>query len=234
MTNPTHDRRITGPLKTWYDLHEALEHEAIGIAADAVHLTVDDLDALATRFWAFDEELKHHSEVEDGIMFPAIEAAGGTIDDHLLEEHRDAHLAVYAFGSAVLHANATRSTEALAALAPLAAELRDSFQAHLAHEESTALGQVDDLFSNEEQAALFRTIIGSLPPDPQLQPWVAAALTPEHLEARLRNIASAMSTPALTGLMTQIHDGVDAVRWSVIEATTPDLAALVDAGAEPA
>lgn len=233
MTQPTTDRRITGPLKTWYDLHEALDHEATGIAADAAGLTLDGLDALATRFWAFDEELKHHSEVEDGIMFPAIVAAGGTIDAPLFDEHRDAHLAVYAFGTALLHANATRTTEALDALGPLAAEFRDSFKAHLAHEESTALGQVDDLFSSDEQAELFRTIIGSLPPDPQLQPWVAAALTPEHLEARLRNIASSMSTPALTALMTQIRDGVAPSTWQTVESRTPELAALVDAGGDP-
>jgi len=234
MTQPATDRRITGPLKTWYDLHEALDHEATGIAADASELTLDGLDALAIRFWAFDDELKHHSEVEDGIMFPAIVAAGGTIDTPLFEEHRDAHLAVYAFGTAVLHAKATRTSEALAALGPLATELRDSFKAHLEHEEATALGQVDDLFSNDEQAGLFRTIIGSLPPDPQLQPWVAAALTPEHLEARLRNIASSMSTPALTALLTQIRDGVDPATWRVVEETTPELAELVDPGSTSA
>lgn len=228
MTQPTTNRRITGPLKTWYDLHEALDHEATGIAADASDLTLDRLDALATRFWAFDDELKHHSEVEDGIMFPAIVAAGGTIDTPLFEEHRDAHLAVYAFGTALLHAKATRTNEAIAALGPLATKFRDSFKAHLEHEESTALGQVDDLFSSDEQAGLFRTIIGSLPPDPQLQPWVAAALTPEHLEARLRNIASSMSGPALAGLMTQIRDGVDPETWAEVEARTPGLAELAE------
>lgn len=41
------------------------------------------------------------------------------------------------------------------------------------------------------QAALFRSIIAALPPDPQLQPWVAAALTPAHLEA--------LVTPAAPG-----------------------------------
>lgn len=229
---PTPATRITGPLKTWYDLHEALDHEAAGIAADAAELTVEGLDAFAARFWAFDEELKHHSEVEDGIMFPAIVAAGGSIDADLFQEHRDEHLAVYAFGTALLHANATRTDEALRALAAPAVELRDSLHAHLVHEER-GLGQVDDLFSTEEQAALFRTIIGSLPADPQLQPWVAAALTPEHLEARLRNIASSMSTPALTGLLAQIRDGVPTATWAEVEARLPELAALVDPPTAP-
>jgi hypothetical protein len=230
-TTPTVGGRITGPLKTWYDLHEALAHEATGIAADAETLTLDGLDAFATRFWAFDRELRAHSEVEDGIMFPAITERGGHIEADLGQEHRDEQLVVYALGAAVLHANATRTVDELRLLSAPAAEMRDSLAAHLALEEATALTQVDGLFSDDEQSALFRTIIGSLPPDPQLQPWVASALSPEHLEARLRNIASSMAAPALTTLMTQLHDGVSADRWSVIESRMPDLATLVTNGA---
>lgn len=230
MTQASTDEggRITGPLKTWYDLHEALDHEVTGIAADAEALTLDRLEAFATRFWAFDRELRAHSEVEDGIMFPAIAERGGTIEADLGQEHRDEQLAVYAVGAALLQANATRTEGALAALAGLTAEMRDSLKAHLEREEATALTQVDHLFSADEQSLLFRTIISSLPADPQLQPWVTSALSPDHLELRLRNIASSMPAPALAALMGQIHDGVDADTWSVVESRTPDLAALVD------
>jgi hypothetical protein len=229
MTKSTEPGRITGPLKTWYDLHEALAHEATGIAADAETLTLDRLDPFATRFWAFDRELRAHSEVEDGIMFPAISERGGHIDPDLEREHRAEQLATYALGAALLHANATRTPEALSALRGPAAEMRDSLEAHLASEEATALTQVDGLFADDEQAALFHTIITSLPPDPQLQPWVASALSPEHLEARLRNIASSTPQAMMTTLMTQIHGGVDASTWAEIETRTPELAALVDA-----
>ena len=226
--------RITGPLKTWYDLHEALAHEVTGIAADATGLTLDDLESFAERFWAFDRELRAHSEVEDGIMFPAIVDRGGRVDEVLGQEHRDEQLAVYAVGAALLRAKARRSADTIAALGPLTAELRDSLIAHLELEERS-LGQVDGLFSDDEQSALFRTIITSLPPDPGLQPWVTSALSPDHLEARLRNIASSMSTPALTDLLTQIRDGVGADTWAVIEERTPELAALVPptAGTDP-
>jgi hypothetical protein len=227
MTKSTDEGRITGPLKTWYDLHEALGHEATGIAEDADGLTLDHLDAFARRFWAFEDELRAHSEVEDGIMFPAITDRGGHIDPHLGTEHRDEQLTTYALGSALLHAKATRTQDALDSLAGRAAELRDSLLAHLASEEATALTQVDGLFADDEQAALFHTIIGSLPPDPRLQPWVASALSPEHLEARLRNIASSTPEPAMAALMTQIHDGVDPSVWTEIESRTPTLAALV-------
>jgi hypothetical protein len=56
---------------------------------------------------------------------------------------------------------------------------------------------------------------------------VASALTPEHLEIRLRNIASSTPEAAMAALMTQIHDGVDTSTWSAIETRTPELAALV-------
>jgi hemerythrin-like domain-containing protein len=220
--------RITGPLKTWYDLHEALAHEVAGLAEMALAVSVDTLDPFARRFWAFELELRNHSEVEDGIMFPAIAARGGTIEPALGHEHRTEQLAVYGLGSALLAANATKTPASLKALAAPAADLRDSLKAHLESEESTALTQVDGLFSDDEQSALFRSIITSLPPDPHLQPWVASALSPEHLEARLRNVSSSMSQPALANLMTQIHDGVDAGVWSSIEERTPELAALVN------
>lgn len=222
--------RITGPLKTWYDLHEALCHEAAGIADDAVDIAVEHLDAFAERFWAFDKELRAHSEVEDGIMFPAIRERGGRIDPALEREHHDEQMATYALGTALLHAKAARTPDVLTALAGPATQLRDGLAEHLASEEASALTQVDGLFTDDEQAALFHTIIASLPPDPQLQPWVAAALSPEHLEARLLNIASSTPEATMAILMTQIHDGVGSSVWAEIEFRTPQLAALVAPG----
>ena len=50
---------------------------------------------------------------------------------------------------------------------------------------------------------------------------------PEHLEARLRNMATSLGHDALVGVLTQIHDGVDLAVWAEVESRTPDLAALV-------
>jgi hypothetical protein len=226
MTNQP-ARKVTGPLKTWYDLHEALAHEVRALADQATGIAGDGVDAFAKRFEAFDAELRNHSEVEDGIMFPAIRAAGGTVPQHLLDEHRDEQLRVYALGSAIMAAKGRGDDASLAAPAPLASSLRDGLLAHLQAEEDEVLGEVDELFSTDQQSQLLRTIIASMPPDPRLQPWVAAALTPEHLEARLRNMASSLGHDALVGVLTQIHDGVDPAVWAEVESRTPDLAALV-------
>jgi iron-sulfur cluster repair protein YtfE (RIC family) len=226
MNNPS-TRRVIGPLKTWYDLHEALGHEVRALADLATGITATGVDGFAKRFEAFDAELRNHSEVEDGIMFPAILAAGGTVPHHLLDEHRDEQLRVYALGSAIMAAKGRGDSESLAGLAPLASTLRDGLLAHLQAEEDEVLGEVDELFSADEQSNLLRTIISSMPPDPGMQPWVAAALTPEHLEARLRNMATSLGHDALVGMLTQIHDGVDAATWAEVESRTPDLATLV-------
>jgi hypothetical protein len=226
MNSPS-SQRVVGPLKTWYDLHEALGHEVRALANLATGITGTGVDAFAKRFGAFDAELRHHSEVEDGIMFPAILAAGGTVPDHLLDEHRDEQLRVYALGSAIMAAKGRSDDASLAALAPLASALRDGLLAHLHAEEDEVLGEVDELFSTDQQSELLRTIISSMPPDPVMQPWVAAALTPEHLEARLRNMATSLGHDALVGVLTQIHDGVDPAIWAEVESRTPDLAALV-------
>lgn len=220
-------RRIIGPLKTWYDLHEALGHEARALADLAAGITSPDVDGFAKRFGAFDAELRNHSEVEDGIMFPAIVAAGGTVPQHLLREHRDEQLRVYELGAAIMAAKGRGDDESLAALAPLASGLRDVLLTHLHAEEDEVLGEVDELFSTDQQSLLLRTIISSMPADPGMQPWVAAALTPEHLEARLRNMANSLGHDALVDMLTQIHGGVDAATWAEVKSRTPELAALV-------
>jgi len=228
MTNPADDARtVTGPLKTWYDMHEALGHEVCALAELAGRLSGDGLDGFVRRFSAFDAELRNHSEVEDAIMFPAVVEAGGSVPDDLLAQHRDEQLVVYEVGTAVMAARSRADDASLAALAPAAASLRDSLLAHLRHEEDAVLGQVDALFEPDRQAELLRTIIAAMPPDPGLQPWVAAALTPEHLEARLRNMAASLGPDALVGVLTQIRDGVDAATWAEVQTRTPDLAALV-------
>lgn len=220
-------RRITGPLKTWYDMHEALIHEVAALAEMAASVTPGELDGFARRFGYFEQELRTHSEVEDGIMFPAIAQRGGTIARELLDEHREEQLRAYELGTAILRARAAGDATSLSALASLGAALRDSLRSHLELEEAEVLSRVDDLFTAGEQAGLMRTIISSMPADPHLQPWVAAALTPEHLEARLRNMAASLSHVALVAVLTQIRDGVDAATWAGVRSRTPDLAALV-------
>jgi iron-sulfur cluster repair protein YtfE (RIC family) len=222
-TEPVH---IAGPLKSWYDIHEALAHEVSGLAATAASIDAATVDAFVERFIAFDNELRNHSEVEDAIMFPAIERSGGRVDQALSAQHHGEQQLAYDARCALLAAKVEPGAEQLAAVTTVLADLRDGLLPHLRAEETDVLPQIPQLFDLAEQAALLTTIITSLPADPTMQPWIAAALTPEHRTARLRNMAAALPPDALRGVMGQIHRGVDVAVWADIAERTPQLAAL--------
>ena len=199
-----------------------------GLAADAASLDPDSLESFLDRFSAFEAELRTHSEVEDGIMFPAIRTRGGVIDRSLTDDHHREQELVYDVACTLLEAKSLGVDARRKAVAQLLVKLRDDLLSHLAAEEDHVLSQVPKLIDDAEQADLLRMIIKSVPADPRLQPWVAAALTPEHREARLRNMAASLQHDVLVTVMNQIHAGVAASVWSDLEARTPELASLVD------
>lgn len=222
--------RIDGPLHTWYDLHEALSHEARAVADLAAELTTDSLPAFAERFQLLADELRTHSTVEDGIMFPAVRAKGGPVADVLTHDHEREQTLVQHLSAAVLEARALGDTSVFATIADGTASLRDDLLPHLEAEEEHVLPLVPTLFDHDEQAHLLTLIITLAPTDPHLQAWVAGALTPEHRETRLRGMAAALPPAAMAGIMRQIEDGVTAEVWDDIVRRTPDLAALATGG----
>lgn len=226
--------RIDGPLHTWYDLHEALSHEARGVADMAADLTVETLPAFAERFQLLADELRTHSTVEDGIVFPAVRAKGGAVAEVLTHDHEREQTLVQQVSAAVLEARALGDTSVFATIAEGTAALRDDLLPHLEAEEEHVLPLVPTLFDHDEQAHLLTLIITLAPTDPHLQAWVAGALTPEHREARLRGMAAALPPAAMAGIMSQIEAGVTTEVWDDIVRRTPDLAALSTGGGRPA
>jgi hemerythrin-like domain-containing protein len=219
--------RIEGPLRTWYDLHEALATEMQRLVDAAQALAPGDavsLDELTDRFRCFAGELRTHSEVEDGIMFPAIRARGGVVDDGFTEEHHHEQQLVYDASSALLESRALGAVDSLVVFADTLDRLRDSLVRHLEAEEADVLPFVAEHFDDAAQGELLRSIIGSVPADPRLQPWVAAALSPEHREARIRNMAAALPPETFAAVMRQIRDGVPRDVWADIVARAPELA----------
>jgi hemerythrin-like domain-containing protein len=221
--------RITGPLRTWYDLHEALAHETQALSQLATELTSENLGTYCERFDLFANELRTHSEVEDSLMFPAVRSRGGIVDTELSIQHRQEQLASYELGCALIRARALQDESSLEAVGPTADALRNALLAHLDWEDTQVLSQVSGLFGDDEQAHMLQTIFAAVPSDPHLQAWVAGALTPEHLEARLRNLAATLDGAKLSATMSQIRAGVEPGTWQTIEARTPDLAALAPA-----
>jgi len=198
------------------------------MATAATQLSPRDLIMLEDRFRVFEGELRTHSTVEDALMFPAIEARGGVVEEAFAKEHRQEQLLVYDVACAFLALRLDNTGHAGERLVQALARVRASLGAHLQAEEDEVLSQVSNLFDENEQAALLQKIFSVLPPDPRLQPWVAAALTPEHREARLRNMQAALPPAALVATLRQIREGVTAEVWTDISRRLPELASLTD------
>jgi hypothetical protein len=226
LTSMTTTARITGPLRTWYDIHEALAFEVTAIAAAAERLAADDLPSIDSRFRMLQRELRTHSEVEDAMLFPEIERRGGTVAASFADEHHHEQQLVYDLECAVLAARLSATPAQLQAVALSAVDLRDRLVAHLRAEEDEVLTQVSDLFDDAEQASWLQQIFALVPADPDVQPWLTAALSPEHREARLRNMQQSLPRPALVEALRQIRAGVDASVWADICDRLPEMAAL--------
>jgi hemerythrin superfamily protein len=218
--------RIRGPLRAWYDLHEALAFE-IGALVGACHsLAPATADAFMDRFSIFARELRAHSEVEDGIMFAALRARGGQIGESFGAEHHHEQQLIYDARCALLEATTLHHASGFTVAADILDEVRRALLLHFEAEEDRILPQVPLLFDDQEQATLLRTIITSVPAGPDLQAWVASRLTPEHREGRLRNMAQSLPPEQLVVILHQIHQGVNSSIWADIEARVPELAAL--------
>lgn len=219
--------RIHGPLSAWYDIHEALAHEAHELAAQARTLVPAEWASFTKRYRYFESELRLHSLVEDGVMFPALSAAGGHIDAALgTEHHRDA-LMLYDLQRSLMEAQAFADRPPPTQLAATMAVLDATIGSHFVDEEEHVLPQVGKLFDDAQQARLLQAILQVVPPDPHLEPWIVGAITPEHRTARLRNFARSLPREALQSLLRQIHDGVTPDVWSDITRNTPELAAML-------
>jgi hemerythrin-like domain-containing protein len=222
--------RITGPLATWYDLHEAIRSEIDLL--DAMAQTLDDdpsLAAFAQRFRFLADELRTHSLVEDGILFAALQDRGLTVDDGLVADHRHEQESMLRIASHILSAQTLPDrANAVDEIRRTLAALRPHLHRHLDEEERVVLPLAQETFSTDEQATLLRAIITLLPADPHLQAWVAESLTPEHRDARLRNLAHTLSPEAAQSIMREIRDGVSASTWVDITTRTPEVAALAE------
>jgi hypothetical protein len=226
LLSMTNRSRITGPLRTWYDIHEALAFEVTAIAAAAERLAADELPRIDARLRMLQSELRTHSEVEDAMLFPEIVRRGGTVAASFGDEHHHEHQLVYDLDCAVLAARLAPAPARLLAVAASAGELRDRLVTHLRTEEDEVLTQVTRLFDDAEQASWLRQIFALVPVDPDMQPWLAGALSPEHREARLRNMVQTLPRPAMVEALRQIRAGVDASVWADICERLPEVAAL--------
>jgi iron-sulfur cluster repair protein YtfE (RIC family) len=216
--------RITGPLRAWYDIHEALLFEARALATQARATSPLQAEALARRYAFFEAELRLHSSVEDGLMFPAMREAGGHVDPVLSSDHQRDQLVLYDVRCALLEAEAFDRVRTLERVVETLDVLAEHLARHFSDEEETALVMAAKVFSDAEQGRLLKSIFRLLPPDPHLEPWILSSLTPEHRVARLRNLISSLPPPRLEQVLEETRAGVSPDIWRDLEHEIPELA----------
>lgn len=224
--------RITGPLRAWYDIHDALRQEIGSLEQVVTECDEDDRDAwtaFADRFEFFHGELRDHSLHEDGIVFPAMRQQGIPVESNYTKEHHKEQALVYDVAASIHEVAVLTDRYDVSGARQAAREaivsLRMHLVEHLALEEEYLLPQADEVISDDEQAWILQAIIASVPPDPRVQPWIAAALTPEHREARLVHMHDELPADAFAAVMGQIRAGVSAEIWADIVSRQPGLAA---------
>jgi len=212
---------------SWRELHEAFRHELAGLVTQADSLVVANVEAFTERFAFFAQELRVHSEVEDGILFPALADRGHRVEGGFTEDHHDEQRRIYDLGSSLYGiaslADRFEVTDAVEAVQHGVRDLGTGLERHFDWEERDVLPVVASAFDGEEQSWLLGRIIAVLPADPRVQPWVTASLSPAHRDVRLRHLHDSLPHEAFVATMRQIREGVPPEVWADIEARQPDL-----------
>jgi hemerythrin-like domain-containing protein len=224
-------QRREGPLRSWYDIHDALRHEVEALVTEANALTDDatTLDAFDQRVEFLRRMLSAHSTAEDAVMFPSMARRGLAVDERFRAEHLTEVGSIYD-----LHRNAVQArfitdpVESVAALARIVAgtqRLQAGLEGHLTAEEEQLLPAVLDAFSEDEQLTLLHSILASNPGDVKLQmiPWIVGAVPIPHAAEFLDDVHVSAGDAGFAFVATLVHDDVPADRWDALVELLPAL-----------
>jgi hemerythrin superfamily protein len=228
MSDPT-----DGPLRGWYDIHQALRVELADLREHADRSTNRDPDAVQ----AFDERfdflravLTAHSAAEDGIIFAAMRLRGLESTDELTKDHMRELGNIYDVHRHLVEARFLGDLEDAAGPLGRARDathrLEDDLLAHLAVEEESVIPEVLANFSADDQASLLGKVVAENPPDlvPKILPWMIGAISPEHRVAAVRDWQATLPPEVVTMLVGFLRAGLAPDVWSDLEARVPELA----------
>eukprot|EP00741_Cyanophora_paradoxa_P022524 tig00021464_g21750.t1 len=195
--------RIVDPVDIICVIHEAIrgEFKDIELASRRVDPARDtEVAALAERFHTLWNVVKDHSQGEDRVFFPALDARlrqRGELavsksfemehdcERHLFEElHKLIHRAL------APEVAAREREELLSEIRVRSSTLVESLALHLLKEEREILPQLRSFFSQEEQEALMGRIIGHRPSAmlEQMLPWMVQSLSESESRNMMRHI----------------------------------------------
>jgi len=228
MSDPTE-----GPLRGWYDIHQALRVELADLREHADRSADRDPEAVH----AFDERfeflravLTAHSAAEDGIIFAAMRLRGLDSTDELTRDHMRELGNIYDVHRHLVEARFLGDLEDAAVPLRHARDathrLEDDLLAHLAVEEEGVVPEVLANFSADEQASLLSKVVAENPPDlvPKILPWMIGAVSPEHRVAAVRDWQATLPPEVVTMLVGFLRAGLAPDAWSDLEARIPELA----------
>jgi hypothetical protein len=222
-----------GPLRGWYDIHQALRVELADLREHADRSADRDPEAVH----AFDERfeflravLTAHSAAEDGIIFAAMRLRGLDSTEELTKDHMRELGNIYDVHRHLVEARFLGDLEDAAGPLGRARDathrLEEDLLGHLAFEEEGIIPEVLANFSAADQASLLSKVVAENPPDlvPRILPWMIGAISPEHREAAVRDWQATLPPEVVTMLVGFLRMGLAPDVWSDLQSRVPELA----------
>lgn len=197
-------------------IHRALSHDLAGILQGGV-------ESFRRDFPRFARILDKHSELEEQLFFPALEARAAGASRLAIEAHREIEgrlreLEKLASESA-REVSKTRLRESLGALQEL-------LEAHLADEQRVVMPEMMRHFSAEELWALDARIMEFCSPEfmQEMMPWWFLHMKVDDRAAVARNMLGGVDAELLPVLCQWIAEGLAEQEWKQLVERVPALA----------
>jgi len=211
------DARFDAVADNFIYIHRALSHDLAGILQGGAECFLRD-------FPRFARILDKHSELEERLFFPALEArAPGatavTVDPHReIEEHLRELEKFVSEPAGELSGNRLRAS---------LATLQERLEAHLAEEQRIVMPEMMRHFSAEELWALDARIMEFCSPEfmQEMMPWWFLHMEAEDRAAVARNMLGGVDAELLPVLCQWIAEGLGEEAWQQLVEGVPALVA---------
>ncbi|MEM1363162.1 MAG: hemerythrin domain-containing protein [Pseudomonadota bacterium] len=225
----------SGPLESWFDIHEAIKKEFPRLRKMAANACLEDTDSLKTlsdEVVFFAEVLTVHSLSEDGVGFPIMRARGISVPKALGDDHHRELAALYDIRRACLellfHEDGQDLEAALATVRGQLAALEEDLAQHIAAEDDVVIPQAMEAFSPAEQAQLVVKMVAHTPAwlSEKVLPWMITNISAEHRTHLLAVWMENLAREPLIARVRVIKAGVSAELWAELKRDVPGLVTL--------
>jgi len=211
------DARFDAVADNFIYIHRALSHDLAGILRGG-------FESFRRDFPRFARILDKHSELEERLFFPALEARAPGATQVTVAPHREIdaqlrELEVFSSKSAEGDGWESQFRESLALL-------KERLEEHLAEEQRVVMPEMMRHFSAEELWALDARIMEFCSPEfmQEMMPWWFFHMEAEDRAAVARNMLGGVDAELLPVLCQWIAEGVGEEAWQQLVESVPALA----------